>query len=201
MRPWLRSAAALVAVAVFLLVALRPVTPRATAGNGDANTPTNPVDSGYAPDTNFQAFRSSIAVADTRTTTNVLALPALQVQGRTCLLLGARFSASGANAVVELAYVWRHPQATSDTDVTSRAFSWRNTTWLPPPAWANTTYTVASNKPKGWSSVLTLTAGTRLTEGTYYPAPDFYVDTERALTVRVVVDSVSSGTVDFWLGS
>ena len=173
----------------------------ARAGNGDQNNPSQAVDSGYAPDRgNFQVFRSTITGADARTTTAVLALPAFQVQGRVTMLLGARFSVSGANAVIQLAYVWRKPTATSDTSVaTTTTFSWKTATWASP--WQNQAWTVADNVVKGWSQAITLTAGTLLTEGAYYPAADYYLDTERADTIRVVVNSVSSGNVSFWAGS
>ena len=179
------------------------IIPAAEAGNGDSNQPSQAVDSGEAPDRgNFKAFRATIAVADTLTTTNVLSLPALQVQGRTTALLGTRFTDASATVSFELAYVWRNPVATSDTSVTTRAFSWKTATWAVP--WQNQSWTVADNVIKGWSATTTLTAGTQQHEGSYYKATvgDYYLDLQRADTVRLVVTTgPSAGTVTFWIGS
>lgn len=184
--------------------------PRAEAGNGDQNPPSQAVDSGYAPDTNFTAFRSTIAVADTLTTTNILSLPAFQVSGRTSAILSARFTDAAATVGVCFAYVWRHPNAISDTDVTTRAFSWKvasfnvtggNGTF----AWATqSNASVVSNQIKGWSTTYTITAGSQLTEGSYYrpSVGDYNVDTGRAVTLRLLVTTApSAGTVTFRLGS
>lgn len=184
--------------------------PRAEAGNGDQNVPSQAVDSGYATDTNFTAFRSAVAVADTLTTTNILSLPAFQVSGRTSAILSARFTDAAATVGVAFAYVWRHPNAISDTDVTARAFSWKtasftingsNGTFV----WATqSNASVVSNQIKGWSTTYTITAGSQLTEGSYYrpAAGDYNIDTGRAVTMRLLVTTApSAGSVTFRLGS
>ena len=192
----------LAAILVFGVIAARHDPPRARAGNGDSNPPSTATDSGYAPDTNFQAFRTGISAIDTQTRTIILATPAIQNQGRTTLYIGARATANAATVSFQLAYVWRHPQASSDTDVTSRSFSWKSATWANP--WPNQTYTVASNVIMGYSPIYTITASTVQSEGAYYKAliGDLPIDGRRATTTRILVTSApSSGSYDFWLGS
>lgn len=192
------------AVACLALAATSPTRP-ARAGNGDANPPAQVTDGGYAPDRgNFQALRSTVAAIDTPTRAIVLATPAFQVQGRQTFYLGTRFTNSGATVSLRLAYVWRHPSASSDTDVSTRSFSWKTATWSPPPAWLNQSYSVASNVIKDWGQVTTVTAGTVQHEGSYY-VPNggpLLLDTERADTIRVIVTTApSAGSCDFWCGS
>lgn len=195
-------AALLVAFVVVLGVLTRQSAPVAHAGTGDVNPVSQAVDDAYSPDTNFQAFRSALAGADTFTTAAVLATPAFQVGGRTTFYLGTRFTNSAATVSVRLAYVWRNPSATSDTSVTATSISWRNATWPFPNT--NTTYTPAANVIKSWGAVQTITAGTVLHEGAYFvpTTGDLFFDTERAITIRVLVTTApSAGTVSFFCGS
>lgn len=206
-----RILTAALALCVALLVVTRPsappasLLPRAQAGNGDANSPNQVQDSGYAPDRgNFKAFRTRTAAqgADTLTTAGILATAAFQVQGRTSLIVHARSSDSAATASFRLAYVWRNPAATSDTSVTTRTFSWKTATWAVP--WQNESNTVADNVIKGYSPVYSVTAGTAQFEAAYYPVTsgDLYFDSERSDTVRILVTTaVSAGTYTFFVGS
>jgi hypothetical protein len=54
---------------------------------------------------------------------------------------------------------------------------------------------------KGYSAKQTLTADSTQYEGAYYPAPDALFDSEAGVTLRVLVLSLSAGTVDLWVGS
>jgi hypothetical protein len=179
----------IVAAVAFSVVAAAFVCNHVQAGSGQQTAmQQGAVDSFYLPDTNYQAFRSNISVVDTLTTTGILAIPSFHVRDHTTLMVGARFSVSGATVQVQWAYVFKLiGTATSDTDVTAYPFSGG---------------TAAGNTIKGYSPVITLTAGTTEYEGSYYPAPDYFFDADRANEARLlVVGAPSSGTVTFWVGS
>jgi hypothetical protein len=150
-----------------------------TNKSGQPSPTTSTVANGDFPDAQTAAFRSAIAVADTRTTAGILATTEFVLNGRQGILLNARFSASGATASVRVVYVHKTTVPGSSTDTTI-------------------------NKIKGYSDVRTLTAGTSQYEGAYYTpdAGDEFFDGMGAIAIRVIVTTApSSGTVTFWVGS
>lgn len=187
------------------------VLPTAQAANGDTNVPAQVSDSGYAPDTNYTTFRSAISVVDTKTLANMLALPAFQVSGRTTFMLKVKFTDAAATVSLQLAYVWRHPYAASDTDTSSRDFNGKTLSFQPQgagkftPVWTQAAaVSVASNQVTGYSPIYTLTAGSTQYEGAYYvpTAGDLQLDTERAITIRLLVTTaVSAGSITVRAGS
>jgi hypothetical protein len=148
------------------------------AGNGDPGYPETVASSGYKPDIQSAAFRSGLSGADTLTTAGILATTEFKAIGRPTLVISARFSSSGANCKIRLAYIYKSGDPSGSATAT------------------------ASNKIKGFSQEITLTAGTTQYEATYYPAPDQLFDSEGSVTVRVLVTgATSAGTVDLWVGS
>jgi hypothetical protein len=181
MRERFENAVAILVLAAILALGLAAREDRkAQAASGDPanlNGMQAPV---YPPDcagttAAVAARRTGIAVPDSFTTTYILALPKVILGDcnhavRQTVNLSLRFSASGANVPVRLAYVSEDSAGTQTI--------------------------------KGYSGIVTITAGSSLHEGTYYPAPDFPFDTEGSTSARVLVTAApSSGTVDIWPGS
>ena len=150
-----------------------------TDKSGRPSPTTNVVGTGDYPDLQTGAFRTAIAVADTRTTAGILATTEFVLDGRQGVLVGARFSASAATVSVRVVYVNKTSVKGSATDT-------------------------AINKIKNYGEIRTLTAGTTQYEGSYYVpnAGDEFFDGTGAIAVRLIVTTApSSGTVTFWVGS
>lgn len=169
------------------LAALAVAAPAAImAGNfvgGGSGFPGDPniVGSGDPKDIQTAAFRTGLSGADTLTTSGILTTTEFVLKGRQILIVAPRFSASGANCKIRVAYVYKSNLAIG----------------------ANSTDT-GTNFIKGLSDERTITAGTVQYEGAYYPpvAGNEYFDGEGAIAVRVLVTQApSSGTVAFWVGS
>lgn len=125
------------------------------------------------------AFRSALAGADTLTTTAILATTEFRLVGRPIVRVSIRFSNSGANCKIRLAYIYKTALAGTFTDA-------------------------AINLITGYSDERTVTAGTIQYEASYYPtvAGDEYFDGAGAVAVRVIVTQApSAGTVTMWVGS
>lgn len=123
----------------------------------------------------------SISGTDLLTTAVVLALPEFKVFGRQTLILTGRFSNSAATVGVQIAYVYKSGDQAGSSTATAGA---------------------VINTIKEWSMPVTLTAGTTLKEGTYYDSPPVYLDSNAAVTCRVVCTTApSAGTVVVVLGS
>lgn len=174
----------------FGLGATRPQVLRAVhAANGNVSQLDGSQDSAYATDNNYAAFRSSLAVVDTLTTAGILATPEFTIGKRTTLMVGARLSSASATVSFQIVYVTKIPQATSPTDTTLYTLS--------------SGQQVHGNTIKGYSPVITLTGDATEFEGSYYPSPDYLLDSERAVTARLIVRVAPSGgaTCSFWVGS
>lgn len=192
----MRRLAPFLALLACLLVGLATDRARvriALAGNGDHNLRNFNSDTGQDPDRTYKALRTSIAVADTLTTTNVLSLPVFQGGGRPTIFLQGRFSNASDSCTVQIAYVNKLPAAISDTDVTSYSFI---------DAFSGLSASAPGNKIKFWSAVTTLTGATsNQKEGSYYESNEASIDMLRSSTIRVAVISAPTHTVDLWLGS
>lgn len=185
-----RTMAAFAAGALAASLAFWAGYPASVRGESGGATPMQmgAVDSYYKPDAQTAAFRSALAAVDTLTTTAILATTAFQVANHTTITVGARFSASSQTCQIQLAYVYKIVGvAKSDTDVTSYPFG---------------VGTATGNTIKGYSPVVTLTPSSSEYEASYYPAPDYFFDSGRAVTIRILlITKPSSGTVSFWVGS
>jgi hypothetical protein len=148
-----------------------------TTKSGKPDVAKNIVGTGDYTDAQTAAFRPTISVVDTLTTAGILATTEFMIEGRQGLIVSPRFSASGANCKIRIAYVHKTTRDGSSSDTTL-------------------------NILKGYSDERTLTAASTQYEASYYPAPDEFFDGEGAIALRVLVTQApSSGNVTFWVGS
>lgn len=185
-----------IALVMMLGALLVGLMSRDTRGaSGDRVDSSQAVDSAYNVDRQTGAFRSALATADTLTRTAILATPAFSVSNRTTITIGARFDTTGKTCQVQIVYVNKLAAATSDTDVTAYT--------VPATYPATGTVSRAGNIIKGYGPIVTLSGGTALYEGTYYPAPDYPFDSGRSTMARIILITAPTGgaTVSLWAGS